>query len=98
MAKKRIVLGNLSNPKPREDGTKGSRYVKLNLHPDLKGSVTLKNGEYINFEMFEEQVKSANAATQEGKISPETLEKILARIEKDKAYGAIGQAIVVREE
>lgn len=89
MAYKRIVLGNVSKAK---EGN--SRYLKVNMNPKVAKEVTLKNGDYINIESFEELLANAQQAVEDGKLGPDVLESIRTRIEKDRSFGAFAQAVL----
>lgn len=96
MSKKRIVLGNFCKAK---DGD--SRYLKLNVYEKGKKdqtTITLRNGEYLNFESLDTKLQNARKAAEEGKITEQVFEQISERVEKDRSYGALAEVYITREE
>ena len=72
MAKKKITIGDIVKS---QNGT--GKYIKV-----FADNVTLTKGQYINVESKAEQLASLESAREAGKISEETYEKALARLEK----------------
>ena len=75
MAKK-ITIGDIVKSK---NGT--GKYIKV-----FADSVVLTKGQYINVESKAEQLASLESAREAGKISEETYENALARLEKIPDY------------
>lgn len=77
---KRTVVGSIIKSK---DPSKPN-YVKFSLRDG--GTLTLKDGDTLSAESKAFQLKSAEAAASEGKISDEVVEKIKARLEKQPDF------------
>lgn len=73
MAKKRVNIGSIAKTK---DG-KG-QYLKVASDLTLK----LKKGQYINMDSPKKQLEGVKKAFEEGKMSEETFEKAVERINK----------------
>lgn len=78
MAKsKRVKLGSIVKNKDPNN----SDYIKLSLDY-IGGSVTLKDGQYLNVETKDYQKKSLKKAMAEGRLTEEHGNAALARLEK----------------
>lgn len=85
--KKRIKLGNVVKSK---DATKPN-YLQV------QQDITLKKGQYINFESKKYQIESLNAAIAAGRLSEEIGTKMLANIEKQPEWVLVEAVTLVDE-
>ena len=85
---KRITLGSLY----KSQNADKSDYIKVSSN--LKEPITLKAGDYIQFETKAFQLKSLQAAVAAGRLSEENGEKAKERIEKTPEF-VRGELILV---
>lgn len=92
MAKyKRVNIGSIVKSKD----PKKSNYLKLNLGK-LGGSVTLKDGQYLQVESKKFQLDSLKDAVEAGRMSEETAADIRERVEKIPDF-VLSEVILVEE-
>lgn len=89
MASKRLVLGQILNPK--EPG--GGRYIKVGRDVNA----TLKEGDILRIETKKEQIESAKAAGAAGKLSADIVAQIVERVEKQPDF-VFGQVVLTRKQ
>lgn len=92
MAKQRNSFANLCKGKPKEDGTKGTNYVKV-FRP-----VALAKGDIVNLETKQARLDSLKSAISAGKLEEgEYTDKLLEEINKMPEY-VLAELVVYKEK
>lgn len=87
MAKKRKTIGSVIKGK---DGK--ADYIKIGNE-----DVVLKAGSYVNLESKKQRLESLDKAVADGKMKPETAEKVKAAVEKTPDFVRFSLSITVDE-